>query len=937
MPPPPISILVVDDEHDMCDLSRLFLSKDEELRVYTANSVEDARKALEEEHIDAIISDYQMPREDGIQFLKWLRARGDPTPFILFTGKGREEVVIEALNNGADSYLQKGGKPEPLYAELAHRTRMAVRKRQADIAVDQRNMDLQRANEELAAVEEELRAQLDEVLAGQRARALAEAKAWAAESQKQSMFEGMLSGAAIQEIICDENGRPVNYRFLDVNHAFETLTGLQRETTVGRTVREVIPLIEEEWIERYGRVALLGIPDHFESFAEGLGKYYEVTAYQNAPGQFTTIFSDVSQYMKNARLIQTRLEVSEFSIKGSLDDLLRKTLDEVEKITASSIGFLHFVDDDQEHLQLQTWSTNTIRKMCSAEGKGQHYAISKAGVWVDCMRVRAPVIHNDVAGLDHRKGFPPGHAPVTRELVVPVMRGGKIKAILGVGNKATDYDQEDVATVRQLADLIWDIAERKRLEEELLRSRENLRQALDGSGMGIWEYDMSIKKLSISGEWIISTSNAHAGLLRPGNTDNVRLIHPDDQRAAREMLELCLTGKREDFECELRLMHRNGQWRWLLARGRITARDGRGLPSLIMGTFMDINQHKHTEKEVRDSEEKFRAISHSSPDHIIMHDDMLRYVWVLNPQLGMSEEDMIGKTDYEILPAEDAERLILAKSKVLESGQRARFSTSLVSREGNREYFDGEYIPQFDSRGKISGLIGYFRNVTEVVKAQEAGRLTNRKLNLLSSITRHDIINQLLLLEGNLAFLEDEVESTPSFEYLKKAEAAAARISTMISFTKEYEDIGVISPTWQNVHAMVATCAQQANMAEVVLVNEIPKNLEVFADPLITKVFRNLVDNAVRHGADLTKIKFSSENRNGTVTIICTDDGVGITEETRKYLFNRGYGRDHGLGLYLSREILAITGIDIAEREHPGRGAQFVLVVPPDVWRKVKD
>ncbi|MEI6795425.1 MAG: GAF domain-containing protein [Methanomassiliicoccales archaeon] len=936
MPPPPISILVVDDEHDMCDLSQLFLSKNNDMKVHTVSSVEDARRALAEGHFDAIISDYQMPREDGIQFLKWLRAKGDMIPFILFTGKGREEVVIEALNNGADSYLQKGGKPEPLYTELAHRTRMAVHKRQADIAIDQRNIDLQRANEELAAVEEELRAQLDEILSGERARALAEAKAWAAETQKQSMFQGMLSGAAIQEIICDENGKPIDYRFLDVNPAFEELTGLRRETAVGRTVREVIPLIEDEWIERYGKVALSGVPDHFENFAAGLGKYYQVTAYQNAPGQFTTIFSDVSQYVKHGMVIKTRLEMSEFSVKGNLDDLLRRTLDEVEKITASSIGFLHFVDDDQEHLHLQMWSTNTISKMCSAEGKGQHYAISKAGVWVDCMRLRVPVIHNDVAGLDHRKGFPPGHPPVKRELVVPVMRGGKIKAVLGVGNKATDYDLEDVATVRQLADLIWDIAERKRLEEEIIHSRENLRQALDGSGIGIWEYEVSIKKLNLSGEWIVSTSNANAGLLRPGKSDTTRLIHPDDQKAAREMLELCLNGKREVFECELRLMHREGHWRWLLARGRITSRDSQGRPSLLMGTFVDINERKNSEKEVHDSEEKFRAISHSSPDHIIMQDTMLRYVWVLNPQLGMSEADMIGKTDYEILPAEDAERLIRAKSKVLESGQRTHFTTSLVSREGNKEYFEGDYIPQFDSCGKASGLIGYFRNVTEVVKAQEAGRLTNRKLNLLSSITRHDIINQLLLLEGNLILIEDDLKNASSFENLKKAEAAARRISAMIRFTKEYEDIGVISPTWQNVHAMVATCTQHINLGQIRLINEIPRNLEVFADPLIAKVFRNLVDNAVKHGADLTTIRFSSESTQGNTVIVCTDDGVGISEETRKYIFNRGYGRDHGLGLYLSREILAITGIEISERDPPGRGAQFVLVVPPDVWRKGK-
>jgi PAS domain S-box-containing protein len=552
------------------------------------------------------------------------------------------------------------------------------------------------------------------------------------------------------------------------------------------------------------------------------------------------------------------------------------------------------------------------------------------------MSARAPVIHNDVAALDHRKGFPPGHAPVLRELVVPVIRGGRIKAILGVGNKATDYDQEDVATVQQMADLIWDIAERKRLEEEILNSREKLHQVLDGSSIGLWEYNVPTRRLKISGDWVVSTSNANAGELHTSGSDNMRRIHPDDQMAAREMLQQCLSGKREVFECELRLMHRNGQWRWLLARGRVTLRDGQGYPSLLMGTFVDVNERKNAEKGMRDSEEKFRAISQSYPDHIVMHDGMLRYVWVLNPQLGMSEAEMIGKTDFEILPTEDAERLVLVKSKVLESGKRAKFSTSLVSRGGNREYFDGEFIPQFDSRGNASGLIGYFRNVSDVVKAQEAGRLINRKLNLLSSITRHDIINQLILLEGNLALVEDDLKNTPSWANLKKAEAAAERISAMIRFTKDYEDIGVISPIWQNAHALVTSCAQNTNLGEIELINDIPKNLELFADPLIAKVFRNLIENAVRHGGDLTTITFSIENVNGNVVVVCADDGVGLSEETKKHIFSRGYGRDHGLGLYLSREILAITGIEIMERDHTGRGAQFILVAPPDAWRRTK-
>jgi PAS domain S-box-containing protein len=128
MPPSTIQVLIVDDDPDLCLLTKEFLGSSGDMELDTVFSVKGARNALAKKHYDAIISDYQMPEEDGIQFLKSLRSKGDKTPFILLTGKGREEVVIEALNNGADSYIQKGGQPVPQYAELEHRVRMAVGK-----------------------------------------------------------------------------------------------------------------------------------------------------------------------------------------------------------------------------------------------------------------------------------------------------------------------------------------------------------------------------------------------------------------------------------------------------------------------------------------------------------------------------------------------------------------------------------------------------------------------------------------------------------------------------------------------------------------------------------------------------------------------------------------------------------------------------------------
>jgi PAS domain S-box-containing protein len=185
---------------------------------------------------------------------------------------------------------------------------------------------------------------------------------------------------------------------------------------------------------------------------------------------------DITDRKRNDAVNIARLYLMQFAETHSLDELLEETLNEVEKLTGSRIGFYHFVEEDQKTLALQNWSTKTKRAFCKAEGKELHYPISEAGVWVDCVYRRKPVIHNDYASLAHRKGMPEGHAEVVRELVVPVTRGEKTVAILGVGNKPGDYTEKDVEIVSLMADLAWEIAERKRVEEELDRHRDHLEE-----------------------------------------------------------------------------------------------------------------------------------------------------------------------------------------------------------------------------------------------------------------------------------------------------------------------------------------------------------------------------------------------------------------------------------------------------------------------------
>ena len=130
-----ITVLYVDDEPGLLEVSKLYLERHGEFHVETATSARDALELIKKGNYDAVISDYQMPVMNGIDFLKEVRASGNPIPFIIFTGRGREEIVIQALNEGADFYLQKGGEPGSQFAELAHKVRQAVQQRRAEIRI----------------------------------------------------------------------------------------------------------------------------------------------------------------------------------------------------------------------------------------------------------------------------------------------------------------------------------------------------------------------------------------------------------------------------------------------------------------------------------------------------------------------------------------------------------------------------------------------------------------------------------------------------------------------------------------------------------------------------------------------------------------------------------------------------------------------------------
>ena len=226
-------------------------------------------------------------------------------------------------------------------------------------------------------------------------------------------------------------------------------------------------------------------------------------------------------------------------------------------------------------------------------------------------------------------------------------------------------------------------------------------------------------------------------------------------------------------------------------------------------------------------------------------------------------------------------------------------------------------------------------DITDRKKAKAALKEVNKKLNLLGSITRHDILNQITVAQGYMDILEMDGLVPKNSDVGDKCEKVAGAIETIkrqILFTKDYKDLGEQSPEWYNVGRIINNNYKNSGFQSVKLINEVD-DLEIYADPLFEKVIYNLFDNAVKHGEKITTIKYSFTKAGEDLNLICEDDGIGIENEFKEKIFKREHYKNTGLGLFLSREILSITGLSIEENGHYGEGARFVIHIPKGLYR----
>jgi len=801
------------------------------------------------------------------------------------------EIFIPHLHNGRGAYLWF--TTSPLYDSQGKITgaiesiREITEHKERESALNLRNEELSAAYEEITSTEEELRQQVEEIAAAQQALQESEKRYRnIVEDQTEFISRFLPDGTHIfvNDAYCRYFGVAqedvLGHRFKPVLHAddraaiFAFFASLTPEKPVGTIDQRIImPDGTTHW-QRWNDRALF----------DDKGKVVE----------YQSVGRDITEYKR-----------AEESIKKS-EEMFHGLVDTI----TSGVAIYEVRNDGTSG---RDYIIKDFNKMAlKIEGKNKDEVVGRS------LFDLRPTI--DDYGL----------IPVFRQVWktgVPAYFPQKVY----IDDKYSNWYENRVFRLPsgEIVAVYDDVTERKQVELELLSYQEKLKEAHHLAHIGTWDWVIETDTVTWSEE-LYDIAGWDVTKPAPTYAEHKNLYTPDSwDRLNNAVTKALTTG--QPYNLELEMVRTNGNLRWVNAFGGVI-RDKNGTVTGFHGTVQDISERKQAEE----LKNRFGRILESSLNEIYVFDaQTFRFVDVnygARENIGYTMDELRTMTPLDITTEytkESFETLIAP----LRMGEK---EIQIVFTDHKRK--DGSLYP-VEVHLQLAGheispvFVAIVLDITERKQTEDALLKANWKLNLLSGITRHDIKNQMTVLRGYITFLGKKQSDPLINDYIQKMDTSARRISSMIQFTKEYDEIGITIPVWQDIRTLVATAAKEVSFGEIPLKNDLPDGIEVFSEPLVFKVFYNLMDNAVRYGDTITTIRFSVEERNGDKVIVCEDDGVGVPAEDKERIFERGFGKNTGLGLALSQEILEITGISIEENGEPGKGARFEMTVPYGMWR----
>lgn len=333
----------------------------------------------------------------------------------------------------------------------------------------------------------------------------------------------------------------------------------------------------------------------------------------------------------------------------------------------------------------------------------------------------------------------------------------------------------------------------------------------------------------------------------------------------------------------------------------------------------------------------YRAVFEQGPDAMVIVDTTGVILLINRKALEITgyqaAEELSGRNITHILAATDHNMFKEFSGRALSPRTGETLQFTIQKKDGSVSAVESVLSPVPGSAGNPGMIMVIFRDISDRIRAEKSLNAAVLMLNRFNSISRHDIMNQLTILLGYLELSHDMVTDNTLKEFIAREEGAAETIRRQVAFTKDYQDVGVNVPVWVDLPGVIRETASIIDHPGMKVEVGINPGIRVFADPLIRKIISNFIENTVLHGKTANTITITaSEQPVGLVIAFC-DNGAGVPAGEKERIFTRGFGSKRGYGLYLAREILALTGMTVAETGEEGKGARFEITVPKGGYR----
>ncbi|HOT13925.1 MAG TPA: PAS domain S-box protein [Bacteroidales bacterium] len=756
------------------------------------------------------------------------------------------------------------------------------------------------------------------------------------ESEKhyKMLFNEMNSGFGLHEMIYDENGNPADYRFIEVNLAYERLTGLKREAIIGKRLLEILPGIDKEWIMRYGQVVKTGIPETFVKYEPLFDRHYEVVAYSPDKDLFAVVFNDVSDRVKAREQLEERENRYRSIVELSPDAIVIFANEEIVYANNKAANLFGF---------------------CSAQQmQGRNVKEFFRNAYIDEVKLNVvKEFEEKLPGrlVEEQIKKQDGTLVEVEISAAPVFLGKKTIQLI-----------------------IRDISQRKRTEAALIRSEERFLMAMDAVNDGVFEWDLKANEVYYSPR-NYNMLGYEVNEFEPKHAVWESMIHEEDKANNLAEFQRHLRGESEMYELEYRVRTKSGQYKWISERGKILERDKTGNPIRIIGIHSDIDARKAMEENLRNEAEFINNLMNIAPVgiFIVTVDGKIPFANDLAIQmirLKPGQDGYYNVPQYKVYDSDGKEvnfqdLPIYNAFKSMTSALHQRF---WYESEGKKIFVETNMRPSVSLYQKKEGFIIVVSDITNQIdaenklrqakeKAEESDRLKSAFLANMS----HEIRTPMNGIIGFSTLLaKPDLTQDKRDNYLNIVQNSANQLLSIINDILDISKIEAgqmqidhshlkLNDLLDSLHLQFIKEKKDKGKEHVGLFLKkglLDEASHIISDKIrIGQILSNLLGNAIKF-TEKGSIEFGyTINNNKWIEFYIRDTGIGIPAEKGKLIFERFRQIDEttartyggtGLGLSISKGIVDLMKGKIWFEYEIGVGTVFYFTVPYNPLKNVQ-